>query len=505
MKRIRTILIFTMCLMTVAIQAKPVVADKKPSKLFVSRFENVLGTSMELKVTATSQKNASLAEATALTEIKRLSKILSGYDAESEFSHWFATNNQAVPVSKELFEILSLYDEWRVKTNGALNASAQVMSKLWKQAAAEQQLPSEAALQKAVALAQQNHWTLDADHQTATHLTKTPLILNSFTKSYIIKRAADAAMSVAPINSIVLNIGGDMVVAGNVHETIQISDPKADAENDAPIDQIQLQNKAIATSGNYRRGEMIEGQWYSHIIDPRNGQPANEIISATVVANNATDAGALATSFNLLSPEDSKQLANTLPGVEYLIITKKGERIESNGWAALASKDKIVSTTNANKGEGWNNGFELAVNLEVSTIAEQFSHRPFVAIWIEDKDKNPVRNVSLWYNKPKWLHDLREWYRVFGQTFATDMGQFSSTSSATRSPGKYTIKWDGKDDKGNYVKPGKYTVCIEAAREHGTYQIMKQEVECNETPKLINLTGNVEIAAANLEYRKKSN
>ena len=85
------------------------------------------------------------------------------------------------------------------------------------------------------------------------------------------------------------------------------------------------------------------------------------------------------------------------------------------------------------------------------------------------------------------------------------MGQFSSTSSATRSPGKYTIKWDGKDDKGNYVKPGKYTVCIEAAREHGTYQIMKQEVECNETPKLINLTGNVEIAAANLEYRKKSN
>jgi hypothetical protein len=131
------------------------------------------------------------------------------------------------------------------------------------------------------------------------------------------------------------------------------------------------------------------------------------------------------------------------------------------------------------------------------------AHRPFVAIWIEDENKVPVRSITLWYNKPKWLPDLREWYHIFGTNFNADNTQFSSITSATRSPGKYIIKWDGKDDKGNYVKPGNYTVCIEAAREHGTYQMVRQELECKKTPKLINLTGNVEIASASIEYRKK--
>ena len=485
------------------LMANPVL-KKKTARLFVSHYENVLGTSMELKLSAYSEKNASIAEMAVLTEIKRVSKLLSTYDPQSEFSSWLQTKNTPVPVSPELFEVLSLFDAWRMKTNGALDASAQVISKLWKQAAGKQELPSKEALASAVAEVQQAHWQLDSKNRTATHLSNTPLVLNSFAKTYIIKRAVDAAMASANLNSIVVNIGGDMVIAGNVNETVQISDPKADAENDAPIDILQVSNRAVATSGNYRRGELINGQWYSHIVDPRTGLPADEVISATVVAPNATDAGALATSFNVLTPSESIQLAANIPGVDYLLITKNGERIESKGWSEL----KAPATNNeklAKTADGWNNGFELAINLEVSTIAEQFSHRPFVAIWVEDKDKNPIRTVSLWYNKPKWLHDLREWYRIFGQSMMTDYTQFSSSTSATRSPGKYLIKWDGKDDKGNYVKPGKYTVYIEAAREHGTYQLIKQELECNESPKLINLTGNVEIASASLEYRKKTN
>jgi hypothetical protein len=43
-------------------------------------------------------------------------------------------------------------------------------------------------------------------------------------------------------------------------------------------------------------------------------------------------------------------------------------------------------------------------------------------------------------------------------------------ATATRPAGKYTLKWDGKDNAGKPVKPGKYTVILEAAREHGTYQ-----------------------------------
>jgi hypothetical protein len=55
---------------------------------------------------------------------------------------------------------------------------------------------------------------------------------------------------------------------------------------------------------------------------------------------------------------------------------------------------------------------------------------------------------------------------------------------------------------GNPVKAGKYTVMIEAAREHGTYQLMHQEMDFNGTPRQFQLRGDVEIASASLDYHK---
>ena len=79
----------------------------------------------------------------------------------------------------------------------------------------------------------------------------------------------------------------------------------------------------------------------------------------------------------------------------------------------------------------------------------------------------------------------------------------SSVSSDTRPPGKYTLKWDGKDNAGKPVKPGKYTVCIEAAREHGTYQSSRKPVTLSDQPFTEELKGNVEIRSASIEYRRK--
>ena len=98
-------------------------------------YENVLGTSMELKVRATSPAAADRAEAAVLAEIDRTAKILSGYDPQSEFSQWFRTQNEARAVSPELFDVLSEFDMWRTRTNGALDASAETVSRVWKAAA----------------------------------------------------------------------------------------------------------------------------------------------------------------------------------------------------------------------------------------------------------------------------------------------------------------------------------------------------------------------------------
>ncbi|MFY7839174.1 MAG: DUF2271 domain-containing protein, partial [Lacibacter sp.] len=465
---------------------------------YISRYENVLGTSMELKITSLSSKQAVLAEKAALTEIDRLNKILSSYDVNSEFCQWMNTHNTAVTVSKDLFTVLSLFDTWRKQSNGALDAAAELIGQVWKQSAINRQLPVKEQLAAAVALVQQQHWLLDARKQTATHLTTVPLKLNSFAKSYIIQSAANAAMRVSGVTGLIVNIGGDMVVAGNINETVLVSNPTANAENDNPIDQLQVQNKAVATSGNYRRGQMINGVWYSHIVDPRTGNPAAEIISATVVAPSATDAGALATAFNVLTVEECKTLAASVAGAEYLLITKNGERIESAEWKNL-QKEQASVTIRPDQND-WKN--ELTISLELKQ-QEGFAKRPFAAIWIEDKDGNVIKTIALWYNKPKWLRDLRAWYRKNGSTMTTDPTAFASVTGATRSAGKYSFKWDGKDAKGNSVKQGLYTVYVEVVREHGGYDLLHQEVDCSKKAQQFNLKGNVEIAEVIISYGKK--
>lgn len=476
----------------------------KTSHFFVSNFENVLGTSMEVKVKAFTQKQASVAEVKALSEIKRLSSILSAYDTNSEFYKWTLTNNKAVPVSDELFEVLQLFDVWKQKTNGALDPAAEAIGKLWKISSLQNEIPSNAAIRQTLAQMNQQQWVLDAAHKTATHSGNAPLMLNSFVKSYIIHKAVAVALANAGVEGMVLNIGGDIVVKGIVDEKIAITNPVANAENDMPQSLIHVQNKTVATSGDYRRGNFINGKWYSHIVDPRTGMPAQNIASATVIASDASTAGALATAFNILTPEASVKLANELPDVDYMIVTKDGAVIKSNNWKNYEVEDApIVAKTASPIFGGWNTDYELVVNVELAQIAG-FPRRPFVAIWVEDADKKPIRTLTVWYNKPKWLRDLRAWYTANHDTYNDVAGNMPSIAGATRPAGKYAVKWDGKDDQGELVKTGKYTVNIEVAREHGTYQLITQEIKCAGSDKQIELPANTEVASASLSYKKKN-
>lgn len=470
------------------------------SQVYRFNYENVLGTSFELKVVASSGQLASTAERVALAEIDRLTSILSTYDPTSEVSRWQKTLYREVSISPELFEVLNLFDQWKVKTRGALNASAGIASALWKKASVNQVLPTADELDFATDAMNRPQWELNAIHYTATHLSTDPLVLNSFVKSYIISKVSEKIMLLPGVTGAVINIGGDIMVAGIQQERIRVSDPAADAENDKPLAILKINNKAIATSGNYRRGFKIGEQWFSHILDARTAIPATDIISATVMAESATDAGALATAFNILSPEESTTLANQISGVEYQIITKAGQHIVSSGWKALEETPTEVTKTLGSRANG---EYELTIELELARFEGRF-RRPFVAVWVEDKKKESIRNLAVWYNKSRWLPDLKRWYSK-NQPGKMDPGVMESISSATRSAGKYTLTWDGLDEQGKPVPSGKYTIYIEAAREHGTYQLLKQEVEWNGKPKHLDLTGGIEITSASLDYHKVKN
>jgi hypothetical protein len=165
----------------------------------------------------------------------------------------------------------------------------------------------------------------------------------------------------------------------------------------------------------------------------------------------------------------------------------------------------LVSSA-AEQPAAWNPAMELVISIEVAQIDAPRVHRPYVAVWIEDQKNFPVRTVALWTQKPKYIPDLKAWYRDEETRAAAEGGSELApiVASATRAAGKYAVKWDGKDNKGQFVKAGKYTVCIETAREHGTYQIIRQEMDFSGTPKQINLPGNTELSSASLDYRKSN-
>ncbi len=100
------------------------------------------GTSFDIKIVAGTEAQADEAEAATLAEIDREAKILSSWDSTSEFSRWFRTQGQPVRVSPELFEVLALFDKWRERTDGALDASAEASDRLsTKRQPLEKRLP----------------------------------------------------------------------------------------------------------------------------------------------------------------------------------------------------------------------------------------------------------------------------------------------------------------------------------------------------------------------------
>ncbi len=502
--------------------AVPFVAPTEPARagtsdpeLHTFRHENVLGTSCELRVRSRDRAAAEAAERIALAEIDRLAAILSSYSDASEFSRWQATRNQAMPVSGELFEVLAAAEQWRDRSGGAFNVGAEAFTRLWQAAARNQTPPPAAELASTVDQVAAPAWRLDTHRRTATHLSDCPLSLNAIAKGYIIERASTLAGQMDGIAGLLLEIGGDLRVRGRLAERVALVDPRNDAENAPPLTAVTVCDAALATSGAYRRGVQIGGRHFSHIIDPRTGQPADRVPGATVIAPDAATADALATAFSVMSPDESVRLADATPGVACSLVGADGTIRRSSRWPAEGlpvagpTTASVASTSLAQARSAAADSLELCLKFEINHPEGGRYLRPYVAVWIEDREAFPVRTLLLWLLAPpkgeRWISDLRRWSRGDQMRRLVDPQDLVATiSGATRNPGEYSVTWDGKDDHGQPVKPGTYTLYLEAAREHGTYQLMKHEFSVGGTEFTAAVKGNEEIKGATLEYRRRS-
>lgn len=115
------------------------------------------------------------------------------------------------------------------------------------------------------------------------------------------------------VKNYMVEVGGELRAKGKKADrsnwTVGIEQPDENSEGGESLNAvIKINDKSLATSGNYKKFYVEEGKKYAHIIDPFTGYPAkNNLLSATVIAENCMTADAYATAFMVMGLEKSKQ------------------------------------------------------------------------------------------------------------------------------------------------------------------------------------------------------
>jgi thiamine biosynthesis lipoprotein len=422
--------------------------------------EGVLGTSFEMQVEG-DDRHADAAVAAALAEVARLEGELSTWRADSALSAYNAgrLDTQALPVAAT--EVLTLCEQWRERSEGAFSCRLGAAIAQWHQAEVDGQLPDRSALRRQAralaALALPHSGPLDPS-------TGLRFDVDGLAKGYILDRALERARVAAPhARGIRIDIGGDALYWGTRDDgsawPVAIADPLRPLDNVAGIAQLQLRSQAIAASGHRSRGYTIGRRHFSHILDPQEGWPMAYAPSATVVAGDAVTADALATALSVLPIRDGLALVDRIDGAAALIVSDTGIAFASTRWPALLT-DTVITAAPP----------RLIVDYEIPHPGIAAGYRqPYVALWIEREDGTPVRQLHVLGDRTRWLSELPQWWRHYGRN---DPAGALGIARPTRAPGRYSVAWDGRDDRGQAVPNGRYVLRVEAARERGGHELL---------------------------------
>src|SRR5690606_35381112 len=131
------------------------------------------------------------------------------------------------------------------------------------------------------------------------------------------------------LHSFMVEVGGEIRVGrrrpDGARWRIAIERPMYSAANTKRRMQhiLNVENTAVATSGDYRNFFESQGRRYSHILDPRTGRPVTTgIVSATVVGPSCALADGLATTLLVLSPTEGLQLLRKFPAYHALLMVR---------------------------------------------------------------------------------------------------------------------------------------------------------------------------------------
>lgn len=297
------------------------------------REMELMGSDFEITVVASELTTANSYIDIAVSEIKRIEKIISSWDIDSQTSRINANAGIApVKVDKELYGLIERSLLLSRITDGAFDISYAALDNIWRFNVSMDYVPTEKQIKKSVANVGYENIILDKESKTVFLSEKGMKIgFGAIGKGF----AADMAKKLLQEKGVVggiINASGDLTTWGT-----QVSGKKWMIGITNPLDKskifswLPIVESSVATSGNYEKYIVYRGEKYSHIIDPRTGNPSKGVKSVSVFAKKAEMCDALATSVFVMGVETGLSVINQLDGVEAIIVDDSDKIHKSNG------------------------------------------------------------------------------------------------------------------------------------------------------------------------------
>jgi len=182
------------------------------------------------------------------------------------------------------------------------------------------------------------HEALEIDRVAGLARKHAPITLdlNGIAKGYGVDRLAGTLQGFG-VTAFLVGIDGEMRASGlrpdGMPWTVAVETP--DPERRAPHSILELENAAVATSGDYRHHVTVRGRRLSHTMDPETGGPLRSSpASVTVVAGTCAEADAWATALMVLGPQAGGELASRL-GLDALFLIRGAGGIRTHAVGAL--------------------------------------------------------------------------------------------------------------------------------------------------------------------------
>ncbi|MDR2562421.1 MAG: FAD:protein FMN transferase [Prevotellaceae bacterium] len=242
--------------------------------------------------------------------------------------------NEDVILDDYFITVFNKASEISEATGGAFDISASPLFEIWGWGAKERQEVSPQMIDSLKQYVGMDKVRIEDRRIVKTNPNIT-LNVNAIAKGYSSDVIATFLKNMG-IDDYLVEIGGEIVAKGkNPQEMAWRTGIDMPVEGNLIPGQalqvvLSVTDAGMATSGNYRRFYVENGQTYYHTIDPRTGYQAKQnILSATVIAPDCLTADAYATAFMVLGLENSKQILAQHPEIEaYFIYSENGENKE---------------------------------------------------------------------------------------------------------------------------------------------------------------------------------